>query len=103
MSKLAVLQGGQRSGKRCKEHAVALVELAGSTAKRVSDKRVALEVCDKPWLVFDWEKHGHRPRVNLERRRPQGLPHRRPQPGFVGGVHLLDLGVIQSVDLIGGE
>ena len=103
MSKLAVLQGGQRSGKRCKEHAVAVVELAGSTAKRVSDKQVALKVCDKPWLVFDWEKHGHRPRVNLERRRPQGLRHRRPQPGFVGGVHLLDFGVIQSVDLIGGE
>ena len=50
MSKLAVLQGGQRSGKRCKEDAVAVVELTGSTAKRVSDKRVALEVCDKPWL-----------------------------------------------------
>ena len=80
-----------------------MVELAGSTAKRVSDKRVALEVCDKPWLVFDLEKHGRHPRIELERRRPQGLRHRRPQPGFVAGVHLLDFGVIQSVDLIGGE
>ena len=103
MFKLAVVQGGQRSGKRCKEHAVAVVELAGSTAKIVPDKRVALSVCDKPWQVFDWEKHGHGPRVNLERRRPQGLRHRRPQPGFVAGVHFLDFGVIQSGDLICGE
>ena len=80
-----------------------MTELAGSTTKRVSDKRVALEVCDKPWLVFDWEKHGRQPRIELERRRPQGLRHRRPQPGFVAGVHLLDFGVIQSVDLIRGE
>ena len=43
------------------------------------------------------------PRIELERRRPQGLRHRRPQPGFVAGVHLLDFGVIQSVDLIRGE
>ena len=102
MSKLAVLQGGLRSGKRCKKHAVAVVELAGSTAKCVPDKRVALEVCDKPWQVFDWEKHDHGPRIDLERRRPQGLRHRRPQPGFVAGVQL-DFGVIQSIDLIGGE
>ena len=56
----------------------------------MSDKRVALEVCDKTWLVSDWEKHGRQPRIDLERRRPQGLRHRRPQPGFVAGVHLLD-------------
>ena len=80
-----------------------MVELAGSTAKRVSNKRVALEVCDKPWLVFDWEKHGCHPRIELERRRPQGLCHPRPQPGFVAGVQLLDFSVIQSVNLIGGE
>ena len=80
-----------------------MVELAGSTAKHVSDKRVALEVCDKPWLVFDWEEHGSHPCIELERRRPQGLRHRRPQPGFVAGVQLLDFGVMQSIDLIGGE
>ena len=73
MSKLAVLQGGQRSGKRCKEHAVAVVELASSTAKRVSDKRVALEVCDKPWMVFDWAEHGHGPRVNWSAADPRVL------------------------------
>ena len=80
-----------------------MVELAGSTAKRVSDKRVVLDVCDKPWLVFDWEEHGSHPRIELVRRRPQGLRHRRPQPGFVAGVQLLNFGVIQSIDLICGE
>ena len=77
-----------------------VVELACSTAKRMSDKQVALEVCDKPWLVFDWEKHGSHPRIELQCRRTQGLRHRRPQPSFVVGIHLLDFGVVQSVNLI---
>ena len=80
-----------------------MVELAGSTAKRVSDKRVALEVCDEPWLVFGREKHGRDPRIKLERRRPQRLRHRRPKPCFVAGVKLLDFAIVQSVDLIGDE
>ena len=81
----------------------AVVELAGSTAKRVSDKRVAHEVCDEPWLVFDREKHGRDPRIKLERHRPQRLRHRRPKPCFVAGVKLLDFAIVQSVDLICGE
>ena len=53
--------------------------------------------------MSDWEEHGSHPRIELECRRPQGLRHRRPQPGFVAGVHILDFGVIQSIDLIGDE
>ena len=98
-------EGGQHSGQRGQEHVVAVVELAGSGTKRVSNKRVDLEICDKPWLVFgrDREKHGRDPRIKLERRRPQRLRHRRPKPCFVAGVKLLDFAIVQSVNLISGE
>ena len=69
----------------------------------MSNKRITLEVCDEPWLVFDWEAHCSNPCIKLERRRHQRLRHRRPKPCFVVGVKLLDLAIFQSIDLIGGE
>ena len=82
-----------------------MVEFAGGAAKRVSDKWIALQIVNEPWLVFGRhrEKHGCHPRIKLQGCWPQRLRHRRPKPGFVAGVHLLDLGIVQSVDLIGGK
>ena len=88
VSKSGILEGGQHSGQWGQEHVIAVVELTGSTAKCVSDKR---------------EKQGCQPGIKLESRRPQRLPHHRPEPGFVAGVHLLDFGIVQSVNFIRGE
>ena len=52
MSKLTVLNCRQHCCQRCQEHAITVVELARSTAKCVPDKRVTLEVSNKPRLVF---------------------------------------------------
>ena len=50
MSKLTVLKYGQRCRQLCQEHVITVVKLAGGTAESVPDKRVALEVSNKPWL-----------------------------------------------------
>ena len=80
-----------------------MVELAGSTAKCMSDKLVGFEISNKCWLVFDWEKHGCHTRTKLEPCRPQRIRHRRPKPRRVAGIWFHDLGIIQSVNLIYGE
>ena len=60
MFKSAVAERRTRGGKRCQEHDIMVVELAGSAAKREPDKRVAFEVSNKPGLVLDREEHrGH--------------------------------------------
>ena len=101
MFKSAVADCRKRGGERCQEHAIAVVELAGSAAQRVPDKRVAFEVSNKPGLVLDREKHGRHRRVEPKYDSSQRPCHRRLEPSFVAGVQPLDFGIIEGVDLVG--
>ena len=78
MFKSAVTEYRKRGGERCQEHAISVVELAGSAAKRVPEKRVAFEVSNKPRLVLDREKHGRHRRIQPKNGSSQRPHQRRP-------------------------